>query len=78
MFLPSASINANEAKAKGYRPLTVKFFLPSERTMLDRTQRDLKGVDFCLVGDQTAPEIWRRNMISLTETAAIKIPLDPR
>lgn len=78
MFLPSSTITLDEAKAQGYRPLTVRYHLPGERELLDKAQRSLKGVDFALVGDSSAPEIWRRGMKSLTETAAVKIPSEPR
>ena len=77
MKLPSSVIEAEEALKLGYKPLTTPYYLPRERNMLDRTQRDLRGVDYILVGTQKAPEIWRRNMISMTETCAIKMPLDP-
>lgn len=78
MLLPSASIDKFTAIDKGYRPLTVRYHLPGECALLDKAQRSLKGVDFALVGDPSAPEIWRRGMQSLTETAAVKIPCQTR
>lgn len=77
MKLPSSSIACREAKTQGYEPLTSPFFLPDERRMLDKFQNELKGVDYVLVGSQTAPEIWRKGMLKIDERNCIPIPLDP-
>lgn len=63
MLLPSASLSVHDALKAGYRPLTLAFYLPFEREMLDRFQKDLKGIDYVLAGPITAPEIWRRGLI---------------
>lgn len=78
MFLPSSSISKSEALLKGFKPLTRAFYLPGDRIMLDKFQVELNGIDFCLVGPVTAPEIWRRNWISMTETSCIRIPFERR
>lgn len=78
MKLPSSAISIKQATTEGYRPLTNPYRLPGQREMLDNAQRDLEGVDFILVGNSTAPEIWRKNMMSMTESGAVKIPLEAR
>lgn len=78
MHLPSSTITFVEAKERGYRPLTMAFILPNERHMLDSVQRDLDKdrIDYVLAGSAKHPEIWRKGLLSMTETAAPKIPLD--
>ncbi len=78
MYLPSSALDPNTALLLGYRPLTVPYYLPREREILDRAQADMKGVDFKLVGQKNKVEIWRRGMVSLTDSCAVKIPCDPR
>lgn len=78
MLLPSAAISIEEAYNKGYRPLTVSFWLPREREMLDRFQMELKGEDIALVGNAKCPEIWRKGLVSLEEKNCVPIPLDSR
>jgi hypothetical protein len=79
MFLPSAAIPFDEAKANGYQPLTTPFRLPGERQMLDRMQRDLEGVDYILAGNKSAPEIWRKGIKTAhAEKCCVAILPDPR
>ena len=65
MLLPSAALEEWEARRLGYSPLTVTYYLPGERTMLDNIMRDLdKGaIDYCLVGVRSACQVWRKKMI---------------
>lgn len=64
MKLPSSAIHEDAAYGMGYRPLTTRFYLPVERTSLDKAMQDLDkgGIDYVLVGVQTACEIWRKNL----------------
>jgi len=79
MLLPSSAITPKEARAKGYYPLTTRFNLPAERELLDRTQRDLKGKDYVLVGPPHAPEIWRKEKeMIFAETSCVPLPHEPR
>ena len=80
MLLPSSVIDPQGATELGYKALTTPFYLPREREMLDRTMQDLDAgkVAYALVGHATAPEIWRKDMVTLTESNAVKIPFDPR
>lgn len=83
MLLPKTAIPSHRALEEGYRPLTILYALPKERALLDGVQRDMDkgGIQYVLVNETTDTDkvsIWRKNMRSLTETCAVKIPLEVR
>lgn len=80
MFLPSSALPPAQAKIEGFRPLTVGYQVATERAALDAVQRDLdKGrINYVLVKENDfRVSVWRKGMLSITETAAPKLRLDP-
>jgi ATP sulfurylase len=54
------TMTAQEARAKGYRPLTTKY-IKKEQWMLDNVLADMRrgGIDHVLVEQDGGVEVWR-------------------
>lgn len=80
MLKPSEVISVSDAQEAGYEALTVEYWIPDEIELLEGVMADLDrgGVDYKLVGHAKCCEIWRRDMIFVSENCAIKIPFEAR
>jgi hypothetical protein len=56
------TITSKEAKAAGFRPLTVTYHLPREQGMLDNVLSDMRrgNISHVLVRNRSGVAVWRR------------------
>ena len=60
-FNTTIYLNRDEAKAAGYRALTISYQLPQEQPMLDNVLADLQrgNINHCLVESESGLAVWR-------------------
>jgi len=60
-FNTTIYLNREEAKAAGFRALTIGYQLPGEQPMLDNVLADLRrgSINHCLVESESGVAVWR-------------------
>ena len=61
------------AKAAGFRPLTIGYQLPQERSMLDNVLADMRrgNINHCLVESNGSVSVWRGGIATVQRDAVI-------
>ena len=67
------------AKAAGFRPLTIGYQLPQERSMLDNVLADMRrgNINHCLVESNGSVSVWRGGIATVAASQHLTPALSP-